>query len=101
MPSNIAYLDVHGLLQAMEMQQKMVTAEAFQRFGSSEAYYRFSVGGIDSGSLEDWTTRSIEGVDVCMQTYLGTPARSAELDAAAGQLAAGRGSITLGHLSMS
>jgi hypothetical protein len=41
MPTNLSQLDIHALLQAMEMQQLRVTDEAARRFGNLEVYYRF------------------------------------------------------------
>jgi hypothetical protein len=99
MPSNLAYLEVHGLLQAMEMQQKMVTEEVGRRFGTLEAYYRFSVPGIGSGCLSDWTNWDVDIVKHHAEEYLDNPRYLSELDAAAEQLSSGRGTITLDGLS--
>jgi hypothetical protein len=99
MPSNLAHLEVHGLLQAMDMQQKMVTEEVDHRFGTLEAYYRFSVPGVGSGCLGDWTNWDMDTVESHAEDYLNNPNLSSELDAAAEQLSVGRGTITLDGLS--
>jgi hypothetical protein len=99
MPSNLAYLEVHGLLQAMEMQQKMVTQEFESRFGGLESYYRFSAKGISSGSLSDWTHWDADNVDLLSRTYLDIPQRSTEITAAVTQLKEGGGTVTLSRLS--
>jgi hypothetical protein len=99
MPSNLAHLEVHGLLQAMEMQQMVVTKEVGRRFGTLEVYYRFSIPGIGSGCLSDWTDWDMGNIEHHAEEYLNTPNCSKEMDAAAEQLSAGRGTITLDGLS--
>jgi hypothetical protein len=99
MPSNLAHLEVHGLLQAMEMQQTVVTEEVGRRFETLEVYYRFSAPRIGSGSLHDWTNWDVDTVQHHAEEYLNNPNYSRELDAAAEQLSTGRGTITLDGLS--
>jgi hypothetical protein len=99
MPSNLAHLEVHGLLQAMEMQQAVVTEEIGRRFGTLEVYYRFSIPGIGSGCLSDWTSWDMDTIEHHAEEYLNSPNCSKELDTAAEQLSAGRGTITLDGLS--
>lgn len=101
MPSNLAHLEVHGLLQAMEMQQRVVTEEATRQFRNLESYYRFSVEGIGSGCLSDWMDWDADMVESCTRTYLENSAHSKELDAAVEQLEGGHGTITLNRLSES
>lgn len=100
MPSNLTHLEVHGLLQAMETQQKAVTDEVERQLGGLEAYYRFSVEGVGSGSLSDWTHWDADRVEEYSQRYLYDARRSMELDATIGQLNGGRATVTLNGLSM-
>lgn len=100
MPSNLAHIEVHGLLQAMDMQREVTTEEIGRRFSNLEAYYRFSVDGIGSGSLSDWMYWDAEKVDGYSRKYLNDPKHSIELDAAGAQLKNGHGTVTLNKLSM-
>lgn len=99
LPSNLTHLEVHGLLQAMEMQQKAATEDASRRFGDLEAYYRFSVEGIGSGCLGDWTLWDADSVEYLSRKYLDDPHHSSELTVAVQQLKDGRGTVTLDRLS--
>jgi hypothetical protein len=99
MPSNLAHLEINGLLQAMEMQKTVVTVEVDRRFGTLEFYYRFSVPGVGSGCLSDWTDWDMDTVEHHAEEYLNNPKYSSELDATAEQLSAGHRTIALDGLS--
>lgn len=98
-PSNLTHLDVYGLLQAMDMQQRVTTEEVGRQFGSLEAYYRFSVEGIGSNSLNDWIYRDVDEVESQSRIYLDDPRRSMALAPAVQQLEGRRGTVTLNSLS--
>lgn len=96
-----ASLDVHALLQAMDIQQRVITGSAERRFGNLEAYFRLSVDGIGSRSLDEWIHWDAEQVEACVQAYLENPTYLKELNAAIDQILRRTGSSTLNQLSKS
>jgi hypothetical protein len=99
MPSNLAHLEVHGLLQAMELQQGKTTQDAHHRFGDLEAYHRLSVDSIGIGCLNNWINWDGDIVETMTRSYIEQQPISDQLDAAAGQIKAGLGTVTLHRLS--
>jgi hypothetical protein len=100
MPADLSWLDVHGLLQAMETQQQKTTIDTQRQFGHLEAYFRFSVDrGIGSACLHDWTSSQSDKIEGHVQEYLDWSQQSNALEAAVGCLVDRKGVITLDRSS--
>jgi hypothetical protein len=98
--ADLSWLDVHGMLQAMESHQEQATANVHRQFGNLQTYFRFSVdNGVSSTLLRDWTHWESDGVEVHAREYVSKPHQSNELEAAIGVLVDRRGTTTLNRLS--
>lgn len=99
-PADLSWLDVHGMLQAMGIQQGQTATTSQRQFGNLQAYFRFSIDSVvDSTSLYDWTHWESDQIDATVREYLKRPHQSSEFDAAIGSLLDRKGTVTLSRLS--